>query len=435
MLNKCIIAFLFIVFLAGSSHAEIKANNHPLELGSAYFFDSGNDGLYLGYYAKSDDNVLYVKRLDKDIDKETAITFENMKGQFVELSFLKGSTLLTWRAKKGDGKKYVYVQRSDDGGRTFKEPVVVNSANDALLPLTTATDQKEKFYVVWVDERDAKHKFYMNYSLDGGKSFLKEDILLTDGFISGNLPNLLVKDERVDFFFLGSREGTKSGIYHKYSLDSGRTWSEAIAVEPELDWGPFKMTPVRSGDTLFVTWAGVEGLHGAYSRDGKTWNRIFFRETEGKDVNRFGVQVHGSNIYIVASWQTRLARDEKSIVYFYRSSDGGNTWTGAQKLNTNEFNSTSSVFPALGVSSDGKTLLAAWQDHRNIRGGIYINYSRDGGKTWLKEDIAFEKEPGKYNSAYPYIALLNNRFYLLRIGLTDDTVSNANLYMEEVVIK
>lgn len=434
MFVKWIFVPLFLLISTGLAGAEVKVNNHPFELGSQPVFKAGPDGLYFGYYSKSEDNALYIKRLDTDIDKETAITAEDMRGQHVDLSFVRDGMLLTWRPKKGDGKKYIYVQRSEDGGRTFKKPVVINSTTDALLPITTATDGKERLYVVWLDERD-KHRLYMNYSLDGGRSFLKEDILLTPDFVGANLPRLLIKNERVDLFFIGVKAMSKQGIYHRYSSDGGRTWSEINTVEDSMDWGPFTLMPVRSGDNILVFWAGVEGLHGAYSKDGRTWNKIEFKETAGKDVNRLDVQSHGSGIYIVTSYQTRLAVDEKPNIYFYRSLDGGSAWAGPKKLNTNEYNSTSSVFPVMGMGSDGRTILAAWQDHRDIRGSIYINYSRDGGDTWLKEDRLFEKEGGKYNSSYPFIVNHRDRFYMLWYRLIDDAKNDADLYMEEVKIK
>ncbi len=434
MFGKTIFITALLLLTAVTAYPEVKVNNHPFELGSTPVFKAGPDGLYLGYYSKSEDNALYIKRLDKDIDKETAIKFEDMKGQYLDLSFLRDSMALTWRPKKGDGKKYVYVQRSEDGGRTFGKPAVINSATDALLPITTITDGEERLYAVWLDERE-KHRLYMNYSLDGGRSFLKEDILLTPDFLGTNLPRLLLKGERVDLFFLGIREGERGGIYHKYSEDGGRTWSKLNVIKGEMEWGPFTIIPVRSGNRMLLFWAGVEGLHGAYSDDGKMWNSIEFKETAGKDVYRLEVAAHGDSINIATSWMTRLGINEKTNVYFYKSADNGSAWSGPRKLNTNEFNSTSSTFPAIGVSNDGRTILVAWQDHRDIRGGIYINYSRDGGDTWLKEDRLFEKEGGKYNSSHPFIVNHRDRFYVLWYRFKDDLREEADLYMKEVRVK
>lgn len=435
MFRKTIFIMALLLLTAVTAYPEVKVNNHLFELGSAPSFKAGPDGVYLGYYVKTEDNTLYVKRVDRGLDKETPVRFEDMKGQFIDLSFSGDNIVLTWRPKKGDGKKYVYVQRSEDGGNTFKEPAVINSTTDALPPITTVTDGRDRLYVVWLDERE-KHRLYMNYSIDGGRNFLKEDTLLTPDFLGANLPSLLLKDNRLDLFFLGVKKGeNRAGIYHRYSEDGGKAWSEISAVQTEMEWGPFTITPVMSGNRIMLFWAGVEGLHGAYSDDDKKWNRIEFRETEGKDVYRLDVATSGESVYIATSWKTRLAIDEKPNVYFYKSVDNGSTWSGPQKLNNNEFNSTSSTFPVMGVSSDGRTILVAWQDHRDIRGSIYINYSKDGGKTWLDKDISLEKEPGKYNTSFPYIVNYRDRFYVLWFRFTNDRRDDADLYMEEVRVK
>gem|GEM_PF-2010931 len=433
-LKRCAIFVMAFFSITIAAYAEMKVNGSPYELGTFPVLKVLDNSIYLAYYGEGKENPLYIKRIG-DADGEAEVKAKNAKGTYIVLDSLKDRLLVTWRPKDGEGKKYVYVQASDDKGKTFGGPIIANSTTDALPPIATATDGADRFYVVWVDEREAIHRLYMNYSTDGGRRFQGKDILLTPDFTGANQPKLIVEKDRIDLFFTGKRVGEKThGIYHMRSDDGGRTWSKITAVWMLEGWSPYKIDPVKTGDRMLIFWAGVEGLHGACSYDGEKWEKIDFKETAGKDIYRFTTAVHRNNVYIAASWKTRLAMDEKPNVYFYKSEDGGLTWAGPVKLNRNKFNSTSSVFPAIGLSSDGRTILVAWQDHRNIRGSIYANYSEDGGKTWLSEDIPIEKEPGKYNNSDPYIVEHGGKFYILWVRFRDDLKAEADLFMEEVRI-
>lgn len=423
---------LLFLLLGGLARAEVMVNKHPVELGDKISFKGGPGGLYLGYYTVGN-SILYVKRVDEDLDKETAVSAKDMRGQSVNLSLLNDAVVLSWGAKASDGKKYIYVQRSEDGVKTFKKPIVVNSTTHALPPITIATDGGDRIYAVWLDERKGLHNLYMNYSLDGAKSFLKEDILLTPGFQGPILPCILLRGERVDLFFQYVEGERTFSIYHRYSLDGGKTWSEGEKIE-EMEWTPFTIRALWAGDNILLFWAGVKGLHCARSGNGKTWEKIDFEETNGMDIYRLEIESKGSNVYIATSWVKRFEKDKKPNVYFYKSEDAGLTWSGPEKLNRNEYDTTSSTFPDIALGKEG-TILVAWQDHRDIRGNIYINYSKDGGKTWLENDISLGEEPGKHNNSLPYVVSLKDRFYILWYRFTDDIMNKANLYMEEVSIE
>lgn len=435
MFKKWIIVPLLFLLSGGGVNAEEKVNNYQVVLGSTPSFKADGGGLYLGYCTKQD-NTLYIKRVDKDLDKETAVTEEDRKGRFNLLSFLKDGMVLTWRPKASDGKKYVYVQRSEDGGKTFKAPVVVNSTTDALTPIATADDGKDRFYVFWLDERSGRYEIYMNYSTDGARSFLAKDIPLTSDFFGVGLPEAVIKGERIDFFFHGreKKEVDNLGMYHRYSLDGGKTWSKVDMIEENMGWSPFTIKALWSGDNLMVFWAGLKGLHCARSRDGKTWEKVDFKDTEGMDVSRLELKAGGNKAYIATSWKPKSEREIKPDVYFYKSEDGGITWSGPRKLNRNPYNTTSSTYPDIALGKDG-TILVAWQDHRYIRGSIFINYSKDGGETWLDNDIPLEKEPSRFNDSLPYVENFMDRFYVLWYRFTSDSRDEADLYMEEAVIK
>jgi len=104
------------------------------------------------------------------------------------------------------------------------------------------------------------------------------------------------------------------------------------------------------------------------------------------------------------------------------------------KLNTNEYDSTSSYLPVMKVRDDG-VIVVAWQDHRNIRGNIRLTYSKDYGKTWLARDVNVEDAEGKLNSFLPSLANSGNTYYVLWIRYTDDTMEQRELSMGKYTIQ
>lgn len=428
---------LLFFMLSGTVYSEVKINNHPFDGREAIFFKSVEKGIYFGYHGRPD-NVFYIKRIE-DPAAEFPIAAENMRGTEFKMEMLDGSIFLVWRPKAFDGKKYVYVQRSDDGGKTFKEPKVLNATTDALPPIATATDGKDRLYVVWADERKGKNELYMNYTLNRGKEFLKEDIFLTQGMRGAGLSALLLKDNRVDFFFSGIREDEDihfvgSSLWHKYSLDGGKTWSEPALIAKNTGWTPFVMNPFWVKGKMVVFWAGGEGIHGAYSNDGKTWQKVYFKETEGMKVSRLSIINKGEKLYMATSYGVAESAEEKPNIYFYKSEDGGLNWSGPRRLNTNKYGNTSSAYPDIAMGEDGKTLVVIWQDHRDIRGGIYMSYSRDGGKTWLKEDLPVEEKIGRHNNAYPWVVESEGKFYALWFRFADDRRQEGDMYLKELKI-
>ncbi len=417
------LALFFVLINISQGNTEEKVNSFPFKIGTSPRLQTDKQGnLYISYYLK--DGSLIIKKAGDG--HETVIRDEKAEGSLNELSFLGDKVFLIWRPKTGEGYKYIYVQESNDGGRTFSKPLTINTVSEALAIIATADDGKDRLYVVWLDERKA-YRLYMNYTLDSGKSFQKEDILLTPDFRMATNPQLTLDGDNVNLFFMGTKEeGDNYSIYHSASTDRGKTWSEPKKLYEIPEWAPYTIKAVKaSGGTTMVFWAGVRGLHGIYSKDMKNWEKIDFKDNNMNDVNRFDVETRGNAVYLIASWDNKPA---KQNVYFYKSVDSGRTWQGPVRVNKNEYENTRAWFPSFSVSKDGKEVLAAWQDHRDIRGNIFINYSRDGGETWLERDIRLGKK--ETNEAYPYVVYAKDKFHIMRFRFLNDEVrDNVDLFI------
>jgi hypothetical protein len=80
-------------------------------------------------------------------------------------------------------KPCVYVFKSADGGVIWDQPVKINhnpfDNTSAKWPVLFITE-KDAVVVVWEDHRLIRGDINMNYSLDNGKTWLSEDINLSD---------------------------------------------------------------------------------------------------------------------------------------------------------------------------------------------------------------------------------------------------------------
>ena len=59
-------------------------------------------------------------------------------------------------------------------------------------------------------------------------------------------------------------------------------------------------------------------------------------------------------------------------------------------------------------------MVVCWEDDRNGFDDIYLNYSRDGGATWLGADLLVEQDPaGAHNADRPRMACSEDGFWIV----------------------
>lgn len=432
-MKRLIAPLLLVLLLAGGVAAEEKVGPIQIKRGNFPLITVDGAETYYAYYG--DDNALYIVR--KSDGKAATITKKGYVGNHVWLGFTKDEILVLWRAKESEtGFKFVYLQRASKADMDFSasKEVVVNRARDALLPMNAIIDG-EKIFVVWSDERVDNLPVYLNYSLDGGKTFQKEDIDMTPGY-SASLSEIVKSGDRYYFFFHGkTSDEANTSIYVRESAD-GAEWSEIIKIHALDEWAPYTIDAYATKAGPVAFWGGVKGLYYGFAGPDGQWQSKVVGGTKGMDINRFTVKTDpDGNMMIATSYMEWLARKVKSNVFIFRSSDQGRTWGSPLKINMNTYNNTNSYFNDMHITDDGR-IFVVWQDHRLIRGNIYLNYSLDGGATWLTEDINIEGEPGMHNSFYPYIQGAGGTVYAVWMQYVDDSLRGPkDLMLKEIVIK
>jgi len=426
--------FLLVIFWVSWPlfvFGEEKFNEVQNRRGTRPYFTVDKKGVpWLGHYGV--DDVLYVINGEKG--SQGKIRVEGVIGSSIWLDFAGEEVLAFWRGKvSANGRKYLYVNRARRDVLDFGNATAINMASDVLLPVEVVRTGNQVI-VTWVDERTKPYTFYMNRSLDGGKTFQPENMCLAPGFATSR-SSLIADRDGYSFFFFGRNEADKeTGVFYRGSSD-GWNWGEITKVASVKDWAPFTVKAVATENGPIVVWGGVHGLFYAY-QDTQGWQDSIIVPTEDMDVNRLQIARDSKgDLFLVASyvkWQEKIQRPN---VFLFKSVDGGINWQGPVKINHNAFDNTSANFPAMFVT-EKDSVVVVWEDHRLIRGNIYMNYSLDGGKTWLPEDINLDDEPGRYNDFYPFISGHDDKVQVLWPRYPDDKLYGpTDFYFKEVKIQ
>lgn len=322
---------------------------------------------------------------------------------------------------------HIFLARSEDGGRTFEtnfvwrspEPVEEDEGlhnNDRPMVAVDETDPSN-VYVGWMQRgvSGEKSKALVAASNDGGRSF-DEPVDLTDDR-GGYQPRLAVTpDGTLHAIYPIGLTGIPEGedpfkvvrtLYHRRSTDGGKTWSERVEVDHGNSnfFGGRKFLLAADDDegNLYAVWyANPEPHFDPVKEDvdiflrvsedgGKTWSerRVLNDEPPDRLVNHYdpGISVAPNGRIDVAWYDFRNSpyperfpdgfappfnHDGFQDVYYTWSTDGGQTFHPNVKINDRIINREIGVWSnnihshmSVGIASTDNAAYFAWQDTRN----------------------------------------------------------------------
>lgn len=334
---------------------------------------------------------------------------------------------IVWREKL-EGKK-LWFGASHDGGKTLEAPVLLDDRNEPLARSEIRTTAKGDIYVLYLSEAkvdDSKYNLFFTASHDFGKTFSKAQNL-TQGYLNAIYPIFFAEGERVYMFFDATKEG-KRFMTFKRSLDGGRAWSEPLEIR-QTEAAANNIEAVRVGKRLHALWLdtiGSEQVVGAAfsDDDGQTWKSKVLEDTRGLDIGLMRV-AHDSEGHIYLAFSAKKEDKEKPKLFVMRSEDNGDTWGKPLMLRHYPFAKSKAVNPHI-ITGEKGVVVVVWVDYRNIRSNLYMQVSKDYGKTWQEKDIPLE-EPGRFNTAhYPLTESLfriGDTYYEVAYRFQDDLVS------------
>lgn len=280
----------------------------------------------------------------------------------------------------------IFVNRSDDGGRTWSEPVAVIDHFNTVAPfedkpfLTTGPD--ERVYLAWTrftkygtdDPAETSHIMF-SLSENAGASFAMPfrvsdtpgDAVDSDGTLEGVVPSVGVNGE-VYLVWSGPR-----GLVFDKSTDGGWTFGEDRVVgEHPGGWD-----------------LEVEGLMRA---NGMPVTAVDHSDGE-----------HRGALYV--NWVDDRHGDPD--VFVVRSDDGGDHWTSPVRVNSDERgNGALQFFTWMAVDPVDGSVNVAFYDRAGLDGtrtGVTFARSTDGGVHFDEHRVAidpFETSPDAFFGDY-----------------------------------
>jgi len=252
-----------------------------------------------------------------------------------------------------DKKYHIFLHYSDDGGKTFSRPKLLDVQDGGKLVTTEPVVLSDGTLLVtyyqyfWPlsDPQNDAQPFYILRSTDGGATFDKPEKIFTVGSSAWRhlrrdfgraftLPIILADTsttspyrDHIYAVWDDVREGT-SNIWFTKSIDKGRTWSAPTRLNdnaPSDPNGPpdFRMTPV-----VAVNDAGVVGVAWYDRRDDparRCWKQYFTASMDGG-------QTFAPNI-AVSTAPSCPAKDAQPSVYVFNTGDDTDeTWPSEEEL-------------------------------------------------------------------------------------------------------
>jgi hypothetical protein len=327
--------------------------------------------------------------------------------------------LIGWDDQDGGGGRLnttVILARSTDLGDSWQTTLVRNNRGKVDkevenarpvngIAVDTKTGAKDIVYVSW--SRRLPNALPPNaepllttaaVSTDGGETFGEPFSLVADTFASPTL--------RAEAIATATTTIAPGPTPPTTVAPAG---SRAAQPDQQANFGAFKSAMVVDGKgTLYAAWPPavanmvsppIPGYFLTKSTDqGKTWttSRIAPFSTTLRAgapgpaaAMRMAWTKHGGpdgTLHLVAEGTDQPTVQNLSRVFYYRSTDGGETWTEPTIINDADPASFGSQYlPNISVAPNGRVDVA-WWDTRNDRGtqvnDVYYSYSTDNGDTF-----------------------------------------------------
>lgn len=269
-----------------------------------------------------------------------------------------------------DQKYHIFLHYSDDGGKTFSKPKLLDVQDGGKLVTTEPVVLSDGTLLVtyyqyfWPlsDPRNDAQPFYILRSNDGGATFDEPETIFTVGSSAWRhlrrdfgraftLPIILADTsatsayrDRIYAVWDDVRGGT-SNIWFTRSTDKGRTWSEPTRLNDNAPGDPngppdFRMTPVGA-----VNDRGVLGVAWYDRREDparRCWKQYFTASMDGG-------QTFAPNVAVSTAPSCPAKDTQPSVYVFNPGDDTDETWPSEEELGQLADNDRRMLSETLGI--------------------------------------------------------------------------------------
>ena len=313
---------------------------------------------------------------------------------------------------------HVYVNYSDDDGKTFSTPVAVNRKPEAISARgenrpKIVVGKKNDIYVSWTKPLEKRFTGHIrfSYSSDGGEHFSEPVIVNDDLNVSGHrFEALAINDQGVIYLSwldkrdrdLAKKKGKKyhgAALYYAMSDDAGKTFKpnkkvidhscECCRVVMKMD----EQLPV-------ILWRNI------YGKNTRDHSLVKFIESEKPGViervsfDNWKVDAcphHGPDMSVANNGLYHLtwfdnAPERHGLFYTRRNANGSYD----KAINFGDYNAAAS-HP--NVLNKGDEVWLVWKQFDGKQESIWLQHSTDAGVNWQSaQQLAVAK-----NSDYPFL--------------------------------
>ncbi|MGH9022498.1 MAG: sialidase family protein, partial [Acidimicrobiia bacterium] len=319
------------------------------------------------------------------VSKEAVVAPEGALNPTTAYDPKAGALYLAWAREKAgqppakgkDAKVEAVVARSDDGGKTFAEPVVASAASDrvrtyTISPTQVAVGRQGEVYVLYLHNVPSDASEYLSEygqsslrvvrSDDGGRTFS------APAEIAGaDVEGVQTTMEMATLFV------APDGDLYISFLDERANLAAATKADPKAEpaYEATQMRIVRSAD------------------GGRTWSKstLVAEPTCGCCSTKVAQGTKGTLFASTRSdWkELKDSTDRVRDVFVSASGDDGVTWGKPTKVHDDRFKISGcpDVHAGLAVDSTGR-LHTAWFTGTERHPGVFYAYSDDDGKTFSR---------------------------------------------------
>lgn len=316
-----------------------------------------------------------------------------------------------WWRKFYDGKgKHLFVSTSKDKGITFGPAKIISSEYGVLPTVRISSDPSGKVMVVYHDERNQKSlQVHANFSNDGGDTWQSHDVRVDqDALLPMTMgeknKGRLVSSAHSPYVFL--MEGHKAMVVWQqvetldgfpslninsrlYDFDNA-SWSDVQTIYRNEEQSGIAYS-VEQDKTNIVVMMSLKdsGVTAVFTTDaGKNWHEVGsnYKQSETlKDSYASYARAIITDDKILV-WSTQSGISAKPRVELSTISLAEKKWEGVPRRfdrgNDPQLTTSTNLMPV--KLSDG-FIITAWTDYRHILPAVYVDVSKDQGKTWLKQ--------------------------------------------------
>ena len=236
-----------------------------------------------------------------------------------------GTVYVAWLDGRNDLEaKEVFMSVSEDGGRSFSKNYPISAlACPCCRPNIDFLDGGETMVVTYRDngspsadgEVDNVRNHLMIHSNDGGRTFSDPVVISDDGWTSAGCPHAGIsidvdsQDRIHAIWWTGGRTPDEAGIYYTYSEDRGRSFApRQFLADAPADRVLHTEVTVDDNDTVYVAWEGVNEAQShiflAHRSAGKgEWSAI--RQVSNGTWNTFYPMLTTDEKSLYVSWTER----------------------------------------------------------------------------------------------------------------------------------